>query len=301
MSKSRTLIFFGNERLATGLGPIELLTLKALISSGYNVAAVVSNYTEGQSRNARSLEVAEIAKVHNIPLLLPKKLKDIKKDLQGFGAEAAVLVAYGKIIPKDIIELFPRGIINIHPSLLSRYRGPTPIEQAILDGVSETGVSIMQLTQKMDEGPVFAQAKIALSGQESKAELARTLLNVGHKLLLENLEAILDGTLQPQPQDDSTATYTKLLDKKEGFINWEKPAQRYEHEVRAYLGYPRSRAKINGHEVVITKAKVAQPPYDHEGILRHCKDGSVLEVQELIAPSGRTMSGVEFLRGYSKD
>jgi methionyl-tRNA formyltransferase len=300
MSKLNKLVFFGNERLATGIESTNVPTLQALIASGYDIKAVVSNYTEGTSRNARPLEIAEVAKEHHISLLLPKKLKDIKKELENLNAEAAILVAYGKIIPKDIIEIFPKGIINIHPSLLPIYRGPTPIEQAIADGVGITGVSIMQLSEKMDTGPVFVQQKVSLAGNETKAQLAEALLNLGSKLLIENLQAILNGMIKPKVQGDSQATYTKLLDKKDGKIDWSKSADQYEREVKAYLGFPRSKAEIEGHEVVITKARATTRPYDYKGIIRHCKDGSTLEIEELIAPSGRTMSGIDFLRGYAK-
>jgi methionyl-tRNA formyltransferase len=208
------------------------------------------------------------------------------------------LVAYGKIIPKRIIDIFPHGIINIHPSLLPKYRGPTPIEQAILDGASKTGVSLMQLAPEMDAGPVFTQEEIALKGTESKEELAEQLLQTGAKLLAANIHAILDGSLKPTSQDDSDATYTQLIKKQDGLVEWNKPAEQLEREVRAYLGWPKSRAEIFGHETIVTKARVAK---DHEdgGLVIQCKPGW-LEIQELTAPSGRTISGTEFLRGYAK-
>ena len=299
MNKSSRLVFFGNERIVSGLPETPATTLKTLIANGYQIAAVVSSYTEAQSRNARPLEVAEVAKTHNIPLLLPKKLKDIKDDFKTIGAEAAVLVAYGRIIPKEIIEIFPKGIINIHPSLLPIYRGPTPIEQAILDGVKDTGVSLMQLTEKMDEGPVYAQAKVSLSGNENKFDLALNLLKIGSEMLIKHLPQILDGSIKPVPQNNAQAVYTKLLDKNAGIIKWDKPATVYEREVRAYAGYPKSKAKIEDVDVIITKAKVATRPFDHKGIIRHCANDTVLEIEELIAPSGRTMNGADFLRGYA--
>jgi methionyl-tRNA formyltransferase len=298
MKKLNKLAFFGNERLATGLSPTKTPTLQALIGAGYEICVTVSNYTKGRSRTARELEIAEVAKAHKIPLLTPEKLINIKEDLSGFGAEAAVLVAYGQIIPQAIIDIFPKGIINIHPSLLPKYRGPTPLETVILDDTHETGVSIMQLTAGMDAGPVFAQAKLKLSGHETKDKLAEKLLNLGGKLLMEHLPYILDGLVKPTPQDNSQATYTKLLKKADGLINWQKPAEVLEREVRAYAGFPKSRARISGHEVVITKSRVAQDDSDGDLVMA-CRPG-YLEIMELIAPSGRVISGADFLRGYHK-
>jgi methionyl-tRNA formyltransferase len=297
MSKLSKLVFFGNERLATGLSGTSCSTLTDLIENGYEIAAVVSHYTEGRTRKPRPLEIAEVAKAYNIPLLLPDNLNDIKEQLESLGAEAAVLVAYGKIISKEIIDIFPRGIINLHPSLLPKYRGPTPLEQTILDGALQTGVSIMQLTPEMDAGPVFAQEKINLSGTETKTELAEKLLELGSRIMLENLPGILDGSLTPKPQNDSEASYTQLLKKEDGVVDWNKPAELLEKEVRAFLRFPKSQARVLDKDIIITKSRVAKDKNDGDLIIQ-CKPGWV-EIQELIAPSGRTMSGAEFLRGYS--
>jgi methionyl-tRNA formyltransferase len=299
MSKSKKLVFFGNERLATGITSTNVLTLKALINNGYEVLAVIANYNEGRSRNSRRLEIAEVAKQHNIPVLLPTHLHDIKDDIKAMNADFGVLVAYGKIIPKEIIDVFPHGIINIHPSLLPQYRGPTPIEQAIIDGAGKTGTSIMRLVTAMDAGPVYAQESITLTGNESKLELANKLLGLGSRLLVDNLPSILSGSLSPTPQDNSKATYTHLLDKNSGSVDWQKPAELIEREVRAFAGFPKSKAKILGRDVIITKSRVAKNKDDGDLVIE-CQPGW-LEVQELIAPSGRTVSGAEFIRGYSKN
>jgi methionyl-tRNA formyltransferase len=297
MSKSKKLVFFGNERLATGLEHTDTPTLKALINNGYDIAAVISNYSEGRSRNARKLEIAEVAEAHNILVLLPTHLRDIKDDIKNLNADAGILVAYGKIIPKEIIDIFPYGIINIHPSLLPRYRGPTPVEQAILDGATETGTSIMRLVPEMDAGPVFAQGKINLSGKETKVQLANKLLNLGGELLINNLPSILDGSTMPTSQNESEATYTQLLKKEDGIIDWNKPADVIERQVRAFLGFPKSRAKVLGKDIIVTKSKIVKDNHDGELVVE-CSPG-FLEIQELIAPSGRVISGSEFLRGYS--
>jgi methionyl-tRNA formyltransferase len=297
MSKSKKLVFFGNERLATGLKSTGTPTLKKLIENGYEVTAVVSNFTAGRSRNARKLEIAEVAEQHNIPVMLPTHLGNIKDDIKEFNAGFGVLVAYGRIIPAEILDIFPHGIINIHPSRFAEYRGSTPIEQAILDGKKETGSSIMRLVNEMDAGPIYAQSKLELRGDETKEILAKNLLDLGSELLIDNLPAILDGSLQPKSQDNSKATYTKLLDKEDGLVNQKKPAEDIERQIRAFAGFPKSRVILNSQDIIITKARVAKDKSDGDLILQ-CSPG-FLEVQELIAPSGRSISGADFLRGYS--
>ncbi len=297
MSKSKKLVFFGNERLATAVhtkNPV----LQGLIDDGYQICAIVSNFIPGKSRSARELEVAKVAEANSIPLLLPAKLSDIKDKLEGFGAEAAVLVAYGRIVPAELIDIFPRGIINIHPSLLPKYRGPTPVEQAILDGIERTGISLMKLAPKMDAGPIFAQQSFNLSVTETKQDLADSLLNLGAKLLLDNLAAILDGSLEPKDQNDEAATYTSLLHKSDGIIDWKLPAVQIERQIRAYDGFPKSRTEVFNQEVVILKVRIAKNKEDGDLVIK-TGDGW-LEIHKLIAPSGKTMSGTDYLRGYKK-
>ena len=291
------MIFFGNERLATGL-KTSTPTLKMLIESGYQLKAVISSYTEATSRQKQPLEIAEVAKKNGLPLLLPDNLMSIKDDIAGYGAEAAVLVAFGRIIPSAIIDIFPKGIINIHPSLLPKYRGPTPIETAILDGANETGVSLMRLVAEMDAGPVYAQKRLSLTTSETKQEIADKLLACGRDLLKEHLPAILEGWLTPKPQNESDATYTKLIKKEDGKVDFGQPAEVIERQVWAFAGWPKSQAKIHGQDVIITKTRVAKDEKAGKLVMK-CRPGW-LEIQELVGPSGKTMQGADFLRGYRK-
>lgn len=296
MSKPK-LLFFGNERLATAVRT-DAPTLRALVAGGYEVKAVISSHSEGVSRSKRGLEIVEVAHAYHIPVLLPHSLSAITDRISSFGAEAAVLVAFGKIIPQQIIDIFPKGIINVHPSLLPKLRGATPVETAISEGLPETGVSLMKLTAEMDAGPVYVQKKISLSGTETKPELAEKLLQEGSKLLIDNLDKILKGELKPMPQIESDAEYTKLLSRDDGLIDFQEPAEVIERKVRAFIGFPKTRAKIHGHEVVITKSRVAGNSGDGVLVLQ-CQPGW-LEILELTAPSGRTISGSDFKRGYQK-
>ncbi len=253
MKKMSKIVLFGNERLATGI-TTDVPVLQALIAAGYDVVAVVSNYEPGTSRKSRELEIAGVAARHNIPLLTPAKPADILESLRSMKPDAAVLVAYGRIVPQSIIDVFPHGIINIHPSLLPLHRGPTPIESVILEGATRTGVSIMSLQQKMDAGPIYGQSEVSLGGTETKQELANLLLDLGTKMLTELLPGILDGTIVALPQDHSHANYDQLIKKEDGALDFRKPAVQLEREIRAYAGWPKSRTTLGQTEVIVTSA-----------------------------------------------
>ncbi len=303
MNKKNTLVFFGNERLATGV-QTDTPTLVSLIRAGYDIVAVVSNYEPGQSRNSRQLEIAKIAKDNDIPLLLPNKLDDIAKKLQSYGAQAGVLVAYGKIVPQSIIDIFPYGIINIHPSLLPLHRGPTPIESVMLSGEQKTGVSIMLLSKAMDAGPIFIQTSVQLNGAETKTSLTQTLLAKGSSKLIDVLPNILNGSLTATPQDNPSATYDEKVSKNDGTIDWTKSAIQIEREVRAYAGWPKSRTNFGDIDTTITEVKVISnngEPGDlfifNKQLAVYCGEGAV--VIKALVPAGKKPMLVEaFLAGY---
>lgn len=303
--QNNRLVFFGNERLATGVTTTAPV-LQALVAAGYEVAAVVVSQSNlAQSRKARNLEIQAVAERLGIPVLAPAKLVEIKEQLAAAGAVAGILVAYGKLVPKEIIDLFPGGIINIHPSLLPKRRGSTPIESVILYGEKETGVSLMQLVEQMDAGPVYAQEIVPIKGDESKQALADTLLNSGAQLLIKYLPAILDGSLQGKAQDDLDATYDKQIKKGVGELDPTKPAAQLEREIRAYAGWPRSRLTLGTTEVIITKAHVAADVNGTPGTLWlqdrelgiHCAEGTLI-IDALIPPGKKEMPAQAFLAGY---
>jgi methionyl-tRNA formyltransferase len=306
MKTSAKVIFFGNERLATGL-TTEAPTLTRLISAGYEVLAVVTKQdSANSSRKNRLLEIEEVANKNNIPVLKPAKILDIKNDLKNLGAQVGVLAAYGKIVPLEIIDLFPLGILNIHPSLLPKGRGPTPIESVILDGSSETGVSIMQLGEKMDAGDVFEQVRYKIPSKITKQELADKLLDLGSNLLIEIMPRVINGDLTPKAQDDTKATYNKLITKEDGVVDWTKSSEQIEKEIRAYDVWPKTRGTINGLDVIINQAQSidssdsATPgslTIDQGRLLVSCGRG-VLEIIKLTPINKNEMTAASFLAGY---
>ena len=291
-STSVPIVFFGTEAFS-------LTALTGLIEAGYTIAAVVTKPDSKRGRGNRLTppQVKVLAAQNNIPVWQPEKLRDITPDILKLDRPAGVLSSYGKIVPKSVIDLFTPGIINIHPSLLPLYRGPAPIEAAIRNGDSKTGVSIMQLSPGMDEGPVYVAQEYQLTQKETRPELYHALADLGANLLLESLPRILEGSLRASPQDNEKATYTRLLDKQDAWLHPEMlSAAEAERHVRAHLGFPKTKTTHAGHQLIITKAHTgteAETPLDVT-----CKDGKILIIDEIIAPSGRTMSAAEFARGY---
>lgn len=295
MATGQPVIFFGTEDYSLG-------TLKALVDNGVNVVAVVTkpDAPRGRGQKMSQPPVKTYATEHNIAVWQPDKLRDIADEIKKLQPVTGVLVAYGKIIPQSIIDLFTPGIINAHPSLLPLYRGPSPIEAAIFNRDDRTGVTIMQLEAGMDSGPIYSQTEVNLSGTETKWDLYDKLFSLGNNLLIDNLERIINGELQPTPQDDSQASYCQMLSKDMSRIDPESmTAAEADAHVRAYLGFPRSRATIDGHDVIITKAHVGQT--NENALALRCQDANFLVIDELIAPSGKTMTSQAFRLGYLKD
>lgn len=290
---SKTIIFFGTDDFS-------LVALQGLIDEGYEITAVVTkpDSKSGRGQMLSAPSVKKLALQHNITVWQPLKVSDINKDVISIQADAVgVLVSFGRIIPQSTIDLFTPGIINLHPSLLPKYRGPTPIESAIANGDEQTGVSIMQLTSGMDAGPIYAQINYELSGLETSPELYETLAQIGVNKLIEILPNIIDNTIKPIDQNETKANYCKLLSKEDSWLkSTEFTAAEAECRVRAYLTFPKTKFNILDKDIIITKAHVTSEGATVADIL--CKDGKYLSIDTLIAPSGRKMSIKDFLNGY---
>ena len=299
MSKTTTssgtnqpIVFFGTEEHS-------LIALRGLVEAGLPVTAVVTkpDAAKGRGKRLTPPAVKVYAEAHGITIWQPTRLKDITEDIKKLNNPVGVLVSYGKIIPKSTLELFTPGIINVHPSLLPKYRGPSPIESAIANRDNKTGVTIMLLVSAMDAGPIYQQVPYALDFTETKPELYDTLFALGTNLLISKLPAILSGELQPMAQKEEDATYCSLLSKTDGDLDLTvlTPGEA-EARVRAYLGYPRTRVMVGPYSVIVTKAHGVMTQKTPLDLV--CANGAFLSIDELIAPSGKTMSGEDFLRGY---
>lgn len=289
---SKTIVFFGTDEFSA-------TSLRELIAKGFSVAAVVTkpDSKKGRGRELSKSIVKEIAEANNIPVWQPVKVAEIIEDVKKLEDPIGVLVSYGKIIPQSVIELFNPGIVNVHPSLLPLYRGPSPIESAILNGDTETGVTIMQLSAAMDAGPIYSQVTVLLNDTETGPELETQLAELGAQQLSLTLPAIISGHSQPTPQNDASATYCKLLSKDESTLNLANlTAEQAERQVRAYLAFPKTKTVIDGQQVVITKAHVTNEKASPLNL--QCNDGRYLAIDELIGPSGKPMNAKSFINGY---
>jgi methionyl-tRNA formyltransferase len=294
------LIFFGNERLANSVDENGVI-LKSLIDSDYEVTHLIINRGERRSRTKHEDVVVMIAKHNNIEVIdewNQDRIIDLAKQ-----SDAGVLASFGRIIKSDVISAFKHGIVNVHPSLLPLYRGPTPIESAILGNDKKTGVSLMALDDVMDAGNIYASAELELNGDESKQDIYYKLAKMGAQLLIDQLPSILDGTNKGQEQDHSKATFTKLIIKSDGEIDWDQPARIVYDEIRAFLGWPGSKTPLAGKDITITKARLSDAngtPGEYQVIDKeiqiYCGQGSI--VIEKLKPAGKSeMTSGAFLAG----
>ena len=291
-STSKTIIFFGTDSFS-------LSALQHLITAGYTIGAVVTkpDARSGRGQQLTAPAVKQLAQQHDIPVWQPTNIREIIEPVSQFNDPVGILSSYGRIVPQEIIDLFTPGIINIHPSLLPLYRGPSPIESAILNGDQETGVSIMLLSLAMDAGPIYVQKSYPLDGSETQPMLYETLARLGSEQLIEHLPAIIDGSLTPTEQAGEP-TYSRLLQKTDALVDpLSRPAEMITRHIRAYLTFPKTKLTLLDQLVTVTAAHVSNERTSPLDVT--CQDGMYLVIDELIAPSGRRMDGQAFLNGYN--
>jgi methionyl-tRNA formyltransferase len=299
MNQSKTLIFFGNERILSGVEFEEAPVLTTLLNGGYKIAAVIIKNNETKSRKIKNDVVANIANKNNIPLYISPTDDQISELVSTSNPEAAVLVAYGKIISQRVIDLFPKGIINIHPSSLPKYRGSSPIETAIANGDNKIGVSLISLTAGMDSGPVYAQQYFEITDNESKYEIGSKALQVGATVLLKNLPLILSGELKATEQDESLATFTSRLNKSQSRVDLSAfDSDKAYNLLRSMDIFPRVKLTYGNVDIIVTKFHISDTL---ENLSFKCADNKYITVDELVAPSGKIMAVSDFLRGYTKN
>lgn len=245
------VIFLGTPEFAAI--PLEALARDAR----YQVVGVVTQPDRAAGRSRAPEPPVKRAAVRlGIPVFQPESLRDpaAVEQLAALRPDAGVVAAYGEILRKNVLAIPPHGYLNIHPSLLPRHRGPTPVPGAILAGDTETGVTVMLLDAKMDSGPILAQQRMPLPPDARSGPLTEQLFTLGSALLLEALAGYAAGTLAPSPQDDSQATYTKLLKKEDGMIDWGTVAIQIERMTRAYHPWPGAHTSWRGQPFKIIAA-----------------------------------------------
>lgn len=296
------IIFLGTPAFAA-------IPLRALVAAGHDVVGVVTQPDRpvGRSRAPQSPPVKAAAVELGLPILQPSTLKDasVVEQLRALQPDAGVVAAYGEILRKNVLDIPPLGYLNLHPSLLPLYRGPTPVAAAILAGDQITGVSIIRLVRAMDAGPILAQATIPLPTTARAGALTDELFELGAQLLVGALPLYEKGELQPQPQDESQATYCKLLTKDDGRLDWTWPALVIERAIRAYDPWPGAFTTWQGQPLKIGSARVdadwhgaaAPGTVLDDARLRIATGSGALELTQVQPAGKRMMPGHDWLRG----
>ena len=292
-----------------GTPDIAATCLSKILADGFDVVGV---YTQPDRPKGRGMKLAappakEVALAHNIPVFQPENFREEEtvEELRALKPDVVAVVAYGRILPQKVLDIAPKGFINIHTSLLPQYRGSAPYQWAVLDGLTETGVSAMYLCREMDAGDIINVTKTPIGPNETAGELLDRLAVLGGELLSKTLGEVEQGTAVGTPQDVTKVTFAPMLDKSMCPIDWTKSAQAVHNQVRGLHPWPVATAELAG-----TKFKIhATVPVDRSGepgtILELTKTGLVVacgegavEIRSLQAEGGKRMNAPDYFRGH---
>jgi methionyl-tRNA formyltransferase len=283
-------------------------TLDRLVERGHQVLAVVTqpDRPKGRGQTLAPPPVKEAALRLGLPVYQPERVKrtEAVEYLRALAPEAMVVVGYGQIIPQSILDIPPLGILNVHASLLPKYRGAGPIQWSIVNGETVTGVTIMRIDAGLDTGPMLIKAETAIGADETAVELGRRLSVMGADLLVEALDAFAAGRIVPQPQDNAQATYAPMLKKEDGRIEWTRSAAQIHNQVRGMQPWPGAYSTFRGAALHVWRARpteiaAGRPP----GALVRIKPPTVacgagaLELVEVQMEGRKRMSGADFSNG----
>ena len=292
MNKSK-IIFFGNEQLAQGIKAKTPIFDALIESNQYDICAVILP----KAHVRKPFPITLKAQKHGIEIRQIQKGAELLPIIEELQPDLGVLAAFGKLVPEEAINAIPAGILNIHPSLLPKYRGTTPIETALLNGDEETGVSIMRLAKEMDAGNVLAQASVKITTETTKQSLYEELATLGAKLLLDVIPGTLAKNAPETAQNAAEATFTQKLSKDLTLLKpSEKASRTLYNEVRAYAGFPKSKAILLGIPCTITAAHVADQASTELDLL--CADQKYLVIDRLLPENSKEMDARSFLNGH---
>lgn len=268
-------------------------SLKKLIDDCHHIAAVFTQPDKpaGRGKHLQAPPVKTLALEHSIPVHQPQKIKnsdEVRSVFETLAPDACIVVAYGKILPEWMLAIPRLGCINVHASLLPKYRGAAPINWAIARGERVTGITIMQMDPGMDTGPMLTQRSIGIGDETTAPELSDSLSNLGANLLSEALPRIESGELTPESQSDEQATYAPMLKREDGLIDWSMTAAEISNRVRAFQPWPASYTSLRGGRLTIWRAHCVK---DHTAVDSSTSVGTVQEINEsgiVIACGGAT-------------
>ena len=292
-------------------------SLNALVEAGHDVCGVFSQPDKPVGRHQNKLKatpVKECALSHNIPVFQPVTVKDgtAFEILKELNPELIVVAAYGRVLPEEILNLPPKGCINVHSSLLPKYRGAAPINWAVVNGDAETGVTIMHMAKELDAGDIIGQVVTPIDPDEFVEQVHDRLADLGGKLLVEVVSDIAEGKATRTPQDPERVTYAPMLSRELCPIDWTQSARNIHNKVRGLVPWPATSTDcftaepVKVFNVTETGIKTNKIPgtvvaAGKEGIDIACGDGLVLRILELQAPGSRRMAAADYLRGHPID
>lgn len=308
MTEPLKIIFAGTPDFAA-------VHLQALIDSEHSIVAV---YTQpdrpaGRGKKLLASPVKQLAERHDIPVYQPQSLRDpaAQEELAALNADVMVVVAYGLILPQSVLDTPRLGCVNVHASLLPRWRGAAPIQRAIEAGDAESGVAIMQMEAGLDTGPVLVERRCAITSRDTGGSLHDKLAELGAPALLEALQQLAGGSAQPQVQDDTLANYAGKISKEEALLDWQQPAADLERKIRAFNPFPvcwttysdnKGAQRLRVFSARLERGCHSDVPgtilgADAEGILVAC-GREALRLQILQLPGKKALPVEEILKGY---
>jgi methionyl-tRNA formyltransferase len=303
MSHTWPIVFMGTPATAAA-------TLEQLLQGPDRIVGIVTqpDRPTGRGQKTAPSPVRSVAETQGIPVVAPEKIRapEFLGTLRNWRPEIIVVVAYGRILPKTILELAPRGCLNVHYSLLPKYRGAAPAAWTIINGEPKAGVTTMRLVEMMDAGPVYLQESIAVAPDETSGSLQTKLTPIGSRLLLETLRQLKEGRLQPREQDESAVTFAPMLKKEDGLIDWNQSALAIERRVRGLDPWPGAYTHIGNKLLKVHRATVL--PADGKGNPGEvvCADAGgfwvatgagIIDLEEVQLENKRRLPGAEFIKG----
>lgn len=297
------LIFMGTPEFAVP-------TLRALAAAGHRIRGVYTQPDKPAGRGGQMTPppVKRAAAELGLPVYQPAKIRppEVYEELRALAPEAIVIVGYGKIIPEHIIDLPPHGCINLHASLLPKYRGAAPVNWAIVNGETATGVATIRIDAELDTGDILLMRETPIGPDEDAVSLGRRLAEMGAPLMIETLDGLERGTIRPVPQDHSKATLAPILKKEDGLIDWKLAAQQIVNRVRGFVPWPGAYTHFRGQLLHIWKARVAPGPIaapagsllaDARVLRVACGAGEAIEPLEVQLEGRRRVPAADFING----
>jgi methionyl-tRNA formyltransferase len=293
-----------------GSGAFAIPCFEALLDAGHEVAALVTqpDKEKGRGRELAPPPLKPVAERRGVPVLQPRRVKEpgLQDELRRLAPELQVVVAYGQILPRSVIDSAPRGTVNVHASLLPRLRGAAPIQWSIANGDTETGVTTMLIDEGLDTGETLLARATSIGPEETAADLEPRLARLGALVLTETIAGLVAGTIRPKPQDNALATLAPILRKEDGRLDWTRPAAALACRVRGFHPWPGTWTSFDGTLVKVLRARPeasgqGEPGevtgVDRDGIVVGCAAGTRLRLVEVQAESRKAMAASAFAAG----